>query len=198
MRSLLRPAGPTGPISKAVSVTVAGAPDGWAPGTFYKAEVLTGGFTRLVISVPQGRLAEVHQALAAAMEAPLKLLYQRMIDRRADRQLPKPESHVAVELSRDRVLEVLRRLSALVYEDGRHQLWLRGGFDEQLILDELGMVYVYPDDLAFRDLLEGIGIPEGEGPTMAERDYVRVNLMAACDAEEDQLFHDLHLVPWAG
>ena len=33
---------------------------------------------------------------------------------------------------------------------------------------------------------------------MAERDYVRVNLMAACDAQEDQLFHDLHLVPWAG
>ena len=198
MRSVLRPAGLSGSIPKAMSVTASGAPDGFVPAPFFKGEVLNGGFTRIVVSVPQARLAEVHQALLLALDAPLKVLYQRMIDRPADRQLPKPESHVAVELSRDRVLEVLRRLSSLVYEDGRHQLWLRGGMDEQLVLDELGMIYVYPDDLAFRDVLEGLGLAEGSGPTMAERDYVRVNLMAACDAEEDQLFADLHLVPWAG
>jgi hypothetical protein len=197
MRSL-NPKVVGGPVAKATSVLASGAPDGWAPSTFYKGEVLNGGFTRLVVSVPPDRLAEVHQALAGALEAPLKLLYQRLIDRPRDLQLPKPESHVAVELSRDRVLEVLRRLAPLIYQDGRHQLWLRGGMDEQLVLDDLGMIYVYPDDLAFRDLLDSLGLTEGSGPTMAERDYVRVNLMASCDQQEDQLFHDLHLTPWAG
>lgn len=197
MRSL-NPVRASGAVAKATSVLPSGAPDGWAPPTFYKGEVLSGGYTRIVVSVPPERLAEVHQALAAALEAPLKLLYQRLIDRPRDLQLPKPESHVAVELSRDRVLEVLRRLSALIYQDGRHQLWLRGALNEQLVLDDLGMIYVYPDDLAFRDVLDGLGLSEGAGATMAERDYVRVNLMASCDQQEDQLFHDLHLTPWAG
>lgn len=198
MRSLNPDLASSGPPAKASSVLQSGAPDGWSPATFFRGEVLTGGYTRIVVSVPPARLAEVHQALVGALEAPLKVLYQRLIDRPRDLQLPKPESHVAVELSRDRVLEVLRRLSALIYQDGRHQLWLRGGMSEQLVLDDLGMIYVYPDDLAFRDVLEGLGVPEGSGPTMAERDYVRVNLMASCDQQEDQLFHDLHLTPWAG
>ena len=41
-------------------------------------------------------------------------------------------------------------------------------------------------------------LPEGEGETLAERDYIKVTFDAACDQEEDLLHHELGLVPWEG
>lgn len=182
--------------AKAQSVTVHGEPDGFVPAAFFKAEVLSGGFTRLTVSLPPDRLEAVHRALVAAMEPPYKLLYQALTDRQSGIQLDKPLHLVAVELPRDRVLGVLDRYRGLVYHDGRHQLWVRGMLGEQVVLEEIGVIYVYPDDPSFRDALEAQGVPEGDGPTLAERDYIRVSFDAAHDAEEEGLIQDLNLVPW--
>jgi hypothetical protein len=69
---------------------------------------------------------------------------------------------------------------------------------EQVVLEEIGVIYAYPDDPSFRDALEALGVPEGEGPTLAERDYIKVSFNAAYDAEEEGIIQDLNLVPWAG
>jgi len=181
---------------KAQSVTREGEPDGFVPHSFHQPQVLQGGFTRLLVSVPQAHLETVHRALIAALEPPLKVAYQQLTDRRAGIQLPKPRSLVAVELPRDRVLAALERYRRLVYHDGRHQLWIRGAAGEQVVLEEVGVIYVYPDDPSFRSVLVAAGVAEGEGETLAERDYIKVTFDAACDTEEDLLQHELGLVPW--
>lgn len=181
---------------KAQSVTREGEPDGFVPHSFHQPQVLQGGFTRLLVSVPQARLETVHRALIAALEPPLKVAYQQLTDRRAGIQLPKPRSLVAVELPRDRVLAAMERYRRLVYHDGRHQLWIRGAAGEQVVLEEVGVIYVYPDDPSFRSVLVAAGVAEGEGETLAERDYIKVTFDAACDTEEDLLHHELGLVPW--
>ena len=95
-------------------------------------------------------------------------------------------------------MTALERYRRLAYHDGRHQLWIRGAAGEQVVLEEVGVIYVYPDDPSFRAVLDAAGVPEGEGETLAERDFIKVTFDAACDAEEDQMHHDLGLVPWEG
>ena len=96
-------------------------------------------------------------ALVGVLEAPLKFMYQQLTDRRTKGQLARPLSAVAVEIPRDRLLAVLHRYRGLVYQDGRHQIWVRGLMGEQIVLEEIGMIYVYPDDPLFREVLEGEG-----------------------------------------
>jgi len=186
------------PEVKAVSVDAQGRPDGFRPDRFFRPEVLQGGISRLVVSVDGAELPRVHRALVAALSPPLKLLYVQMVDRPRGVQLPKPVRRVAVELSRSRVMELLEHFSTLFYVDGRHQLWLRGSAGEQLVLDELGMIYLYPDDFLFRDVLEAEGVPEGDGACMARRDYVRVVFDAAQDDAERSLIAGVPLLEWNG
>ena len=183
---------------KADSVDIKGRPIGFIPSTFFRPEVLQGGMTRLVVSVPMSDLERVHRALVATMEPPLKLLYVQLTDRVRGIQLPKPIQLVAVELPRDRVLRALRDYRRLAYHDGRHQIWIRGNRGEQVVLEEVGQIYAYPDDFVFRDCLLAEGVPEGDGAEMATQDYVKVTFDAACDAEEASLIAQLHLLEWAG
>lgn len=184
-------------MSKAQSVDQRGAPDGFEPDSFFRAEILQGGYTRLVVSVPGSGLQRIHGALLAVLRPPFKARYVALTDR-ARGQLPKPKSYVAVELGRGQLEAALLACQDLVYRDGRHQLWLLDAGQAQLVLDELGMLYVYPDDPSFRDVLTAAGLAEGSGPTMAERDYVRVNFQATADAQESALHKGLGLVEWGG
>ena len=186
------------PHAKAVSVDKNGQPDGFLPQSFYRPEVLQGGYTRLSISLPSDGLEAIHRALVSAMSPPLKLLYRQLTDRESGQQLQKPRDLVAVDLTVERMLSVLDEHRELVYEDGRHQLWIRSELGEQVVLEEIGMLYVYPDDLLFRDVLGAHGIQEARGQTLAERDYIRVRFDAANDAQEASLIQTLHLVEWRG
>ncbi len=98
----------------------------------------------------------------------------------------------------DRLLSTLEFYRKLVYYDGRHQFWIRDVNGAQLILEEIGILYLYPDDLLFRDVLEAEGVEEGDGETMATRDYVKVTFLSDCDAEESGLWQSLGMVEWAG
>jgi len=185
-------------LPKAESVTRDGQPDGFVPDRFFRPEVLQGGMTRLVVSVPVDELEKVHTALVAALEPPLKVLYVQLTDRQRGVQLPKPIQRVAVEVPRDRVMKALSDYRRLMYHDGRHQLWIRGNAGEQIVLEEVGQVYVYPDDFTFRDTLLANGVPEGDGTELGARDYVRVTFDARCDDEEASFIQEFHLIPWAG
>lgn len=178
---------------KCISVNEAGEPDGWLPVPGFKCEVSPDGLTRLGISVPPDQLAEVHKALAGALQNPVGVMYVQMVDRRAGKQLDTPRRFLGVEKTKSQVLGALNRCGTLFYGDGRHQLWLRGGFNEQLVLDELGMLWVYPDDPSFRDVLDALGISESDAQSMDGRDYVKVDFKAEADADEAWLFASLGL-----
>ena len=50
-------------------------------------EIIT-AYTRLVISLAPNRLEEVHRALASGLQAPVKVMYQQLTDRRSGQLLP--------------------------------------------------------------------------------------------------------------
>ena len=182
---------------KSQSVTKQGAPDGFVPPKAYQSQVLDGGYTRLEVSAPPAKLSFVHRSLVEKLQPPLKIRYVRMIDR-VKGQLPKPESYVAVEIGRGRMLEACKVCSVLFYHDGRNQIWIRGASNEQIVLDELGMIYVYPDDFLFRDVLDEIGWVEAKHETMAARDYVKVFFDPNADSEEQTLLQSLGMIRWEG
>ncbi len=181
---------------KAESVTQQGAPDGFQHPLAFQAQVLPGGYTRLVVSAPPERLPALHRALLGALEAPLRVLYRQLTDRSSG-QLPKARDWVGAEITTKRLLDGLEAAAPLVYHDGRHQLWVKGQGSEQIVLEEIGVIFVYPDDPAYREVLLAEGVPEARVQTMAERDYVKVNFLAEGDAMERQLFQALGLVRWA-
>ena len=183
--------------AKSHSVNKEGALDGFIPPMAYQAQLLDGGYTRIEISSPPSKLSYVHKKLIGVMEGPLKIRYLRMTDR-VKGQLPKPESYVAVEITKERMLHICEECSTLLYHDARHQLWIRGIQEEQLVLDELGMLYVYPDDFLFRDTLEASGWIEAKHESMADRDYVKVFFDARADEQEKQLLLALGMIRWEG
>lgn len=181
---------------KAASVDTKGNPDGWAAPRGWRPQVAPDGSTRLVVNVPSSELPALHLALLGALSAPVSIRYVQLTDRRGGGALPKPKSFVATDLPPERVREELCARPTLVWFDGRHQLWLRGRFGEQVVLDELGVLYLYPDDPSFRDVLSAL--PEEHRVGLDGRDYVRVELHAAADAEEQGLVEALGLREWAG
>ena len=183
---------------KAQSVTQDGEADGFRPSASFKARILQGGFTRLEVSSPSEKLAIVHRELVKQISFPCKLRYLQLTDRRSGIQLENPRSFVAVDISRDRLMQALEDYQELFYFDGRHQLWILGADNEQIVLDELGMIYVYPDDFLFRDVLLKLGWPESSQEAMSERDYVQVYFQAPADIQEDSLLESFGLVEWTG
>ena len=182
---------------KSQSVTQQGALDGFIPPMAFQPQLLDGGYTRIEISSPPSKLSYIHKKLIETMQGPLKVRYVRMTDRLKG-QLPKPESFVAVELTKERVLQICDECSTLLYHDARHQLWIRGVQEEQLVLDELGMLYIYPDDFLFREVLDSSGWIEAKHESMADRDYVKVYFSAEADAQEQQLMQAFGMIRWEG
>ena len=171
---------------KAESVDVNGELDGFNPEVSWSAEVIPGGYTRLEVSVPHDKLQAVHRALVGQLNPPLRVLYVQLTDRLAGKQLSKPRRFVALDVSPERLDRALSEFAPLVYHDGRHQIWVQGKGEDKVVMEETGVMYAYPDDPSFRDALEAQGVPSIKRETMADRDYVRVNFMAAGDAMEGQ------------
>jgi hypothetical protein len=184
------------PGPRAESVTADGADDGFVVLPGWMAEGTPSGETRLLVSVPLADLPRVHAALVGVLSEPLGFLYRRKIDRRnpGPRDAP-PTDFVALALARDRVLEALSAAALLVYCDARGEVWIRGRLGEQVVLDEDGLLYCYPDDPSFRDALAAVGVPAEDVPTLARRDYVKHWFRAEADPAEDALVDSLRLTP---
>ena len=179
---------------KAVSVTVEGEDEDYTPPLCWRGEVAPDGMTRLVVSAPPQQLEALAMALVEGLSSPISVRWLQMVDRRKELQHPKPKSFVAVDKPKSQVLAAMRRCRTLLFHDGRGQLWLRGKYRAQLLLDELGMLWVYPDDPSFRDILVAQGVPEdNEAITMGERDYVKVLFEKKADGEEELLIRTLGL-----
>ena len=184
--------------SKAVSVTEMGIPDGFTPTLAYQGQVLDGGHTRIEVSSSTKELGQIHRKLVESFTFPCKVRYVKLTDRQ-EGQYQKPKSYVAVNVGREIILEALTHLQELIYHDGRHQIWISGLQEEQIVLDELGMIYIYPDDFRFRDVLEELGVTEklpsdNSYQTMAQRDYVMVNFSKRADEQEVTLLQSIGFV----
>jgi len=101
---------------------------------------------------------------------------------------------VGLELPPEVIEQAFDAHRALIYHDGRHQLWVQGRGDDKIVMEETGVLYVYPDDPMFRETLVAQGIPELKVQSMSERDYVRVDYLADADAEQESLQRALGLV----
>ena len=180
--------------AKAISVTEDGTPDGFEPKEGWSPEVIPGGYTRLVVSVSSQRLEAVHQALIQALSSPRRVLYVQLVDRLRGVQLDPPRQHVGLEIAPETLTDALQANRMLCYHDGRHQLWVQGTGEDKIVMEETGVLYVYPDDPSFRDVLEALAVPMVEVETLADRDYVRVDYLAEADVEEARLQRALGLI----
>ena len=94
----------------------------------------------------------------------------------------------------------LEDYAQLFFHDGRAELWVHGDHsEEQLVLDDMGMIFAYPDDFAFRECLAEIGWPEMPPhriEMMSDRDYVRVNLQPQVDELERVFLERFGVVRW--
>lgn len=178
---------------KAESVAVDGQPDGWFPPRAWRLQVAPDGGTRLVVSLPSHELGSMHLALLRGMEGPLGVRYLRLTDR-VKGQLPAPESYVRMDIDAGALIALIAARPALFCHDGRHQTWIRGKYGEQVVLDELGMLYCYPDDPSFRATLAAI--PEADAVGMDTRDYVKVNFAVEADEQERTFLAEARLTPW--
>ncbi len=187
----------TAPPGKAHSVNEDGTPDGYQPPSAFADRVLPGGMTRLEVSSPPELLSVVHKAMIKKLTPPFKVRYLKLTDRQKG-QLEKPESYVAVDVSKSRMMQALEDYHDLFYEDARHQLWILSAQDEQIVLDELGMVFVYPDDFLFREELAQMGWSTEKHEGMDTRDYVKVHFRRAADLQEELFFQRFGLTRWEG
>ena len=179
---------------KGESVSQEGVPDGFVPQTGYEAQIAPDGETRLLVSVPVERLPEVHLALLGALRPPIAFLYRQKVDRLK----PNPDDrtgrdYVALEKTAATVRDAMNAAGTLLWHDARCELWLRDFDGAQVILDQDGVLYAYPDDPSFRDVLEGLGLSEGKPQTMVDRDYVKHWYHAENDAVEAALIQRLGL-----
>lgn len=180
---------------KAESVTEDGTSDGWQPTPGFVVDVASGGRTQLVVSVPSAWLGRVHQALVGALSPPLGVLYRQVVDRRQPRpEGAPPRDWVSLDQPPERVIAALADHTGLVHHDARCELWIKGALGDQVILDPDGLLFCQPDDPAFRDVLLGEGLSEGEFPTIADRDYVKHWFRAEADPLEDGLRAALGMV----
>lgn len=183
---------------KSESVTEKGEPDGFVVSTGWERQVGKGGDTRLLISVPLARLAEVHLAMLGALSPPLTVLYRRKVDRRNPKPNgTPPDDFLAPDVPLDEIRSALTEAGDLIWHDARCEVWVRGLMGEQIILDQDGMLYAYPDDPSFRDVLAQVDVPEDSVPVMLDRDYVKHWFHGECDSLEDALLRRLAAVPVA-
>jgi len=181
---------------KATSVTDKGEPDGFELQIGWERQLGNAGDTRLLISVPTGDLQRVHHALIGALGEPLAVLYRQCVDRRDPKPNgTAPQDYLAHELSSAEVIDAMNMAADLIYHDARCEVWVRGLMGEQVILDQDGLLYAYPDDPSLRDALAAAGVPEREDvPVLLDRDYVKHHFHAACDPLEERLIRDLYMV----
>lgn len=189
--------GPVGPLDtpKSESVTEQGQPDGWVPPAGFVRELESGaGTTRVAVSVPHTHLLDLHVALARTLAEPVSVLYRQLIDRRDPKpQGSPPRDFVAVDQRLDRVIAGIEAHTSLLHHDARCELWLRGSMGEQLVLDADGMLFCYPDDPAFGDVLGEHGLDADVPETIADRNFVKHWFHAENDAVEDAFVRALQL-----
>lgn len=187
------------PSVKAFSVTEDGEADGFENPLLYAREVGPDGTTRILVSCGPDRLKELHHALIKGLQAPLGVLYVQLVDRVTGKdQNADPKRWLSLEQSQERVLAAFSDAELLLYRDARAQIWVRGALGEQLVLDEMGLIYAYPDDPSFVEILEERQVPQQAQPTLADRDYVRVAFCSEADSQEQALLQALNLSPFGG
>ena len=182
-------------MTKAYSVDENGAPDGFKVPNLFSPQVAPDGTTRLLISASRDNIEAAHKSLLGVLDGPLGVRYVQLIDRsnEIDRR-ENPRGFVALDKGVDEVKKAIEMSRKLLYDDARCQFWVKGLMGDQIILDEFGMLYAYPDDPSFRNALSSIGINEGAASTLADRDFVKVEFDAECDRVETQLISLLRMV----
>jgi len=182
-------------MTKAYSVDEKGIPDGFEIPNLFSPQVAPDGTTRLLVSASRETIEAAHKALIGVLDGPLGVRYVQLIDRPNDRDLrDSPRGFVALDKSVGDVEQAIEKSRLLLYDDARCQLWVKGLMGDQIVLDELGMLYAYPDDPSFRSALTSIGINEGTATTLADRDFVKVEFEATCDRVEEELIVLLQMV----
>ena len=126
--------------------------------TSYQGQILEGGFTRIEISSQSDDLSKIYKALVESFTFPCKMRYLKLTDRQ-EGQYQNPKSYVAVNIRKDMMLQFWSNYKSCCIMMGDISCDI-GVEWRATCLDELGVLYLSPDDFHFRDVLTELAIPE--------------------------------------
>ena len=179
---------------KAMSVTEQGEPDGWVIQEGFECQTAQDGTARLMVSVPVKKLKALHLDLVRVLGTPIGVLYRQFVNRvNPGPNNGPPTDFVGLDMPHEAVLSGLDDAAGLIYHDARCELWLRGELGDQVIIDRDGLIYCYPDDVAFRDVLKRHEVAEQKVEVLLERDYVKHCFHADNDSVESRMIDGLRL-----
>ena len=136
---------------------------GYEPAPFFFVQTNESAGSRVVAWAPA--LATMRDAFLALIET-LPDSIEVLLKVEVDREHAEAESddtwqrHYGV-VARGALLEAIERCDGFVFQDSRNQLCLRDpvSFD-YIVLDDVGVIYVYSEEAAFQDVLARLGFEQ--------------------------------------
>lgn len=161
---------------------------GYQPSAFYFAQTNESGDRRLAAWAPSLstlRLAfeGLIKALPASLEVLLKIKPDDEPGASSDDQIW--ERYYGV-VSQGALLEAISRCDAFIFQDSRNQLCVRDPASfNYVVLDDVGVIYVYADDAAFGRALVEVGFEERTEPLVSEAPYWTQTPAAGREQQEE-------------
>ena len=149
---------------------------GYEPPPFFFAQTNESGDSRLVAWAPSlAALRHAFEALIKALPVSVEVLLKIRADTEGDHS---PEARDQVweryhgVVAQGALLEAMSRCYEFVFQDSCNQLCVRDpvSFD-YVVLDDVGVVYVYSDAVMFRQVFVRSGFEERIEPLISEEPY---------------------------
>lgn len=147
---------------------------GYAPAPFFFQQTSEDGTPRLVAWAPsllavRRAFEELIEQLPEAVEVLLKV----KVDSESEDERSEPAwLRYYGAVSKGALQEAVARCGTFVFQDSRNQLCVRDpGSFEYLVLDDVGVVYVYSEDARFGEVLSRLGFAERLEPLVGDEFY---------------------------
>jgi hypothetical protein len=172
---------------------------GYEPAPFFFLQTSEDGTPRIVAwaSLPTVRRAfeELIKQLPEAIEVLLKV----KVDSESEDESSEPDwLRYYGAVAQGALLEAVARCDTFVFQDSRNQLCVRDPASfEYVVLDDVGVVYVYSDDARFGQILSSLGFGERLEP-LVDDEFYWVQTPAAGREQETEFVRLLRLSPVPG
>ena len=179
--------------------------DGYEPAPFFFVQTSESAGSRVVAWAPAlPTMRDAFLALIKLLPDSLEVLLKVAVDdEHADGKSRQTESADAWQrhyglVARGALLEAIERCSEFVFQDSRNQLCVRDPISfDYVVLDHVGVIYVYSDEAAFHDLFARLGFEQRfEGLISDEWSWSQ--LPAAGPEQEVEFIRLLRLSPAPG
>lgn len=122
----------------------------------FQAHQYSNGTECIVLRAPD-RQIEVVKAILNSYEGPIKFLYVLLKTLSEEFQMGR---YLSPELDREKAIDLLDRFGSFLVDDARQEFWFLTPTPFKVVCDVHDRIWLYGDTRTFRNILEGLRIPE--------------------------------------